>query len=1066
MTAARGDGERKFAVLLFADLSGYTELCQRLDPEDVVATVHPVMSALRGLTEARGGTICTVAGDGFLAVFGVPNADPDAGTNAVLAAEAMRRLVADRNTAARTLPFPDVHIGLAAGEVLVMPNDEPPGFDLVGPAVNLAARLCDAAPVGVIYVDEAGRKLAGNDLEWLGPELLELRGHQDPVAAYRLGTHAPPAARAPAGFVGRAGLLGALDAELAEVARTATSKVVLVSGEPGVGKTRLVEHWLARQPGLPSHWMRCAPTGVGLVDLVRQLGGITGATAETTGPLTREDPFPAALAATRALLADSRDGRPLVVVLDDLHAADATLPALVADVRRNALDAPVLVVACWRAGEPVGSDLTADHTLGGLSRIEATALLAGTLGAAPSTELGHALYARTAGHPLMMLLTAAYLAESGALQDGPDGVRASGPSALATLPTTVRLSVAARLDRLPAPVKQLLQELSTCDAAFSAEHALGVAGPAAATALSVAIERNLLDRADDGSLWFGHDLVREVAYTSLPRGVRARLHRAQLALPDVANDVHQRAYHALAWLDHLGLDQGDERREAVDAAFTALHEHAEVLFTTQAQSAYDAIRRAMPLIEQHAELSPTLAVALQTLGATALVEIWEFDEAERLARSARELAARCAVAPEAALDAALVDGIALARLRRQHAARQTLDDVVRAADARGDRIRRGRALRALAFTWRHESYPTMVGLQEEAFVTLRDAGAVTETADIARLLAYITCVAPARLHDRWLTLAQELTPAADVRGQASIARTLAMASIYRLDPAGARTAATRAVELGSRVAAYDVVGDGLGVLVDCAVAAGDHDEFVAKLTEYGELARRTGNPRVDLFTATTSALGLLRMGRLADSIAACDLARAATAGFGLPEQAEVNYVCALVARDRGDFASALEHLARARVASADGYFGVEELLHRVHEARLSVAAGAEVSLAALDQLRKECTDAGAPRLGAYTEAVHEQASLLRGQPVPLTPAADGAMIEEHALRADNQVLRAGLVGDDVETAAKQAVALWSSLGATVWLAAAQYRAGDEAAAAVTLDTIGAGDAARSWVVQC
>jgi len=665
----------------------------------------------------------------------------------------------------------------------------------------------------------------------------------------------------------------------------------------------------------------------------------------------------------------------------------------------------------------------------------------------------------------MMLLTAAYLAEAGALQDGPDGVRPSTPSALATLPTTVRLSVAARLDRLPAPVKQLVQQLSTCSAAFSAEHALSLAGPDAATALTIAIERNLIVRADDGLLRFGHDLVREVAYTSLPRAARARLHRKQVGLPEVANDVHQRAYHALAWLDHLGLDHADERPEAVAAAFAALHEHAEILFTTQAQSAYDVIRRAMPLIEQHAELAPTHAVALQTLAATALVEIWEFDEAERMARAARELAARCAVPAEAALDAALVDGIALARLRRPHAARQTLDEVVRAADANGDAVRRGRALRALALSWQHESYPTMVALQEEAFATLRDSGAVAETADTARLLAYITCVAPARLHDRWLALAQELTPADDVRGQAGIARTVAMASIYRLDPLTARAAAARAVELGSRVAAYDVVGDGLGVLVDCAVAAGDHDDFVAKLTEYGELARRTGNPRIDLFTATTSALGLLRMGRLAESVAACELARSATAGFGLPEQAEVNYVCALVARDRGDFAGALDHLARARAASADGYFGVEELLHRVHEARLSVAAGAEVSLAALDQLRKECLDAGAPRLAAYTAAVYEHASLLRGEPVPLAPPADGAMLEEQALRADNQVLRARLVGDDVETAAKQAVALWSSLGATVWLAAAQRRAGDEVAAAATLDAIGAEEAGRAWVHQ-
>jgi len=1072
MTGARADGERKFAVLLFADLSGYTELCQLLDPEDVVATVHPVMSALRGLAEDHGGVICSVAGDGFLAVFGVPSADPDAGANAVRAAESMRRLVIERNAEPRPLPFPDVHIGVAAGEMLVVPSAEAPGFNLIGPAINLAARLCDAAPPGVIYVDEVCRKLAGDAGAWLGPDLLALRGLAEPVPAYRLGGQPPAAGLSPAGFVGRAGLLGALDAELAEVVRTATSKVVLVTGEPGVGKTRLVEHWLGRHRDVSTQWVRCAPTGIGLADLVRQLkpgtdigtGIGAGGIGTMTAAPTRQDPFPAAIAATRGLLAAAGTERPLVVVIDDLHAADATLPALLDEIRRHALDAPVLLIATWRTGEPIGSDLAADHTVGGLSQMETTALLADVFGSAPSAELGQTLYARTVGHPLMMLLTAAYLTEAEALHDGPDGVQPRNPNALAALPTTVRLSVAARLDRLPATVKRLLQELSTCGAAFSAAHATGLVGATAAGAIPIAVERGLLVEDGSGHLRFGHDLVREVAYTSLPRGVRARLHRKQLGLPEVASDVPQRAYHALAWLDHLGLDHGEERQEAVEAAFAALHDHAERLFTTQAQSAYDAIRRVMPLIERHAELAPTLAVELQTLAATALVEIWEFDEAERLARGARELAARTAVAAGAALDAALVHGVALARLRREHAARQTLDDAIRTADATGDQVRRGRALRALALSWRDESYSTMVALQEEAFTTLRDAGAVAETAEIARLLAYVTGVAPAALHDRWLALARELTPPDDVRGQASIARTVSMAAIYRLEPSVAQAAAERAVELGLRIAAYDVVGDGLGVLVDCAVATGDHDEFVAKLTEFGELARRTGNPRVDLFTATTSALGLLRMGRLAESVAACDLARAATAGFGMPEQAEVNYVCALVARDRGDFAGALEHLGRARIASADGYFGVEELLHRVHEARLSVAAGADVSLAALDQLRKECLDAGAPRLASYADAVREQAALLRGQAVPLTPAADGAMIEEQALRADNHVLRTALVGDgDPATVAKQAVALWASLGVTVWLAAAQQRAGDGDAARETLDAVGACEAARAWV---
>jgi len=273
-------------------------------------------------------------------------------------------------------------------------------------------------------------------------------------------------------------------------------------------------------------------------------------------------------------------------------------------------------------------------------------------------------------------------------------------------------------------------------------------------------------------------------------------------------------------------------------------------------------------------------------------------------------------------------------------------------------------------------------------------------------------------------------------------------------------AATRETELGEHLGAYDVMGDGLSVLVDCAVATGDHDEFGARLAQYTELGRRTGNPRTELFSATCSALGLLRMGRRDECDEALGFALDNGGEFGSTERAEIEFVAGLVARDRGEFGVALAHLARARTASADGYFGVEELLHRSHEARISVAAATPVATAAIRELVRECTDAGAPYLASYAAAVLDQALLAEGVPVDIHDAATGASMEEHAIRAETSAL---VVND--ESAWGRAAGAWQRLGCSIWLARAQFRSGDTSGAEKTLDVLGADDSAREWATQ-
>ena len=197
-------GERRLAALLFADLSGYTKLCRTLDPEDVAATVLPLLTDLREAVTAAGGLATGIAGDGFLAVFGVPQSGTDVADRAAQAALEMRRIVRARSIEWNSLAIPDVHIGLTAGEVLAFPSDDPSGLSFIGPAINLAARLSDAAPAGTILIDEHCRRLLSAKASLTAAGQLVLQGHEDGVQVWELASDdAVAASPAELPFVGR-----------------------------------------------------------------------------------------------------------------------------------------------------------------------------------------------------------------------------------------------------------------------------------------------------------------------------------------------------------------------------------------------------------------------------------------------------------------------------------------------------------------------------------------------------------------------------------------------------------------------------------------------------------------------------------------------------------------------------------------------------------------------------------------------------------------------------------------------------------------------------------------------
>ena len=151
-------GERKLVALLFADLSGFTALASSLDPEEVYAFVRPGLEDMRRIAEEHGGSVPHVMGDGFMAVFGVPATHEDDAERAVRAALAVRDHARTLGQGRAGIRFPDVHAGVNSGEVMVAPSSEPGGFAILGDPVNVAARLADLAPPGVVLVAEPTKR--------------------------------------------------------------------------------------------------------------------------------------------------------------------------------------------------------------------------------------------------------------------------------------------------------------------------------------------------------------------------------------------------------------------------------------------------------------------------------------------------------------------------------------------------------------------------------------------------------------------------------------------------------------------------------------------------------------------------------------------------------------------------------------------------------------------------------------------------------------------------------------------------------------------------------------------
>jgi class 3 adenylate cyclase len=585
--------ERKIATMLFADLVGSTKLASSADPEQTRVMLDRFYDSMADEIEATGGTIEKFAGDAVMAVFGVPVAHEDHAERALHTALAMRSRLRERFGERLKL-----RIGVSTGEVVVGQPRLGSSF-VSGDAVNAAARLEQGAAPDEILVSERTATAAGTAFELSEPTTIEAKGKSGGIVARRL--IAALAVSRPRGglgdaFVGREHELAKIEAAYARVVERGQPELVLLVGEAGVGKSRLVSEvsrWLGRQTPPPLERSgRCPSYGRGLTyrplaDVLRQelgletsdpptrvlelLGGraILGLAfgLDVTGelhPLVVRERFHGAWV---ELLGDLASRQPMVLVIEDLHWAEEPLLALLRDLRRR-IEGPLLLVATARAegAEGLYADLRLD--LSPLTSENAADMVATLLGNGVPTRVRDLVITRAEGNPFFIEELLATLIDRQVLTRPNGSWRLEGSLDQVDLPDTVQAVLAARLDLLSAPEKRALQTAAVIGRVFwdASLHEL-VDGPEAD--LDVLEQRGFIRSRTGSSVTgereyaFKHQLTREVAYSSLPKAERGRLHaavarRLEQGVADAMAAVLAHHYEQAVRSDYVDLAWGDD----------------------------------------------------------------------------------------------------------------------------------------------------------------------------------------------------------------------------------------------------------------------------------------------------------------------------------------------------------------------------------------------------------------------------------------------------------------------------------------------------------------------------
>ena len=530
---------RKVVTILFCDVTGSTALGERLDAESLRSLMERYFAVAREVLERHGGRVEKFIGDAVMAVFGIPVVHEDDALRAARASDELRsRLAEQLGTELH------VRIGINTGEVVTSEG----GTLATGDAVNVAARLEQAARPGEILIGDATRQLAESALEVEPVAAIEAKGKSEPLVAFRLLAVRPDAPaferRFDAPFVGREGELDQLNQAYLRSARDSSCQLFTVLGPAGIGKSRLVYEFVAAHPDAVVLRGRCLAYGEGityfpLLEMLEQIAAdealaelfvgddesrsLLNSVSSAVGfadqaIVSREDTFRSA----RLLFESLADKRPLVVIFDDIHWAEPTLLDLIDHVADWSRGAPILLVCMARpelldarAGWGGGKLNATTILLEPLSEDESESLMDGLLADADlSSDLRERIAAAAEGNPLFVEQMLALIAQNGA-ED-------------LTIPPTIQALLATRLEQLPSGERVAAERASVIGKEFWRTALAQIGGEV--TALPALVRKELIRPhrspifPTDDAFRFRHQLIRDAAYDGMPKTLRAELH--------------------------------------------------------------------------------------------------------------------------------------------------------------------------------------------------------------------------------------------------------------------------------------------------------------------------------------------------------------------------------------------------------------------------------------------------------------------------------------------------------------------------------------------------------------
>ncbi len=625
---------RKVVTVLFCDVTGSTALGEKIDPESLRHVMARYFETAKAIVERHGGTVEKFIGDAVMAVFGVPAVHEDDALRAVRAADELRGGLAGLNEELE-LSYGtrlELRMGVNTGEVVTGTEERL----ATGDAVNVAARLEQAAQPGEILLGEETHRLVRDAVELEPAPPVEAKGKAEPLSAFRLlsvGAEAP-ARRHGAPMVGRERQRKHLEDAFANAVAEGTCQLFTILGTAGVGKSRLVEEFLGTLEDATVVRGRCLSYGEGIsywpvTEVVKQLlrdaDGVTGPLASVLGDENAAGSSEDIAWAFRKLLESRAAEQPLVVVFDDIHWGEPTFLDLVEHVADLSRDAPILLLCVARA-----ELLDIRPTWGG-GKLNATNVLLEPLGPEEAGELIESLQdeqleaglrerilASAGGNPLFVEEMVAMVAE-----DGGD----------IAVPPTIQALLAARLDQLDPAERGVLERGSVEGQVFhrGAVAALAPDEPQVDGRLITLVRKDLVRPeptvvADDEAYRFRHLLIRDTAYEALPKAARAELHErfatwleehgaALVELDEIAGYHLEQSYRyrvELGPLDDAAAEIGERAAERLLTSAGRARERGDTL------AAQGLLSRAVELVplenayRRRAQLD--LAVTLAELG--------------------------------------------------------------------------------------------------------------------------------------------------------------------------------------------------------------------------------------------------------------------------------------------------------------------------------------------------------------------------------------------------------------------------------------------------------------------